>query len=260
MKEYRGISLIGVPYEGKEDFLSGASLGPSRIRWGFESIEDYSIYQGVSLPPYRDLGDIQFPCTSREEFIKIVKQKIDEIEPPFIVLGGNHLITLPVILSLNERLNGFHVIHLDAHLDRRDEFEGEKLSYATVIKRVEEVIGEERVFTFGYRSKAEGEDEGRSQPFHVLEPLKEYLSSYKGIPVYLTVDLDVLDPSEFPAVSNPEPGGISFKELLEAFSLLKGRLIAADIVEFNPLASPDIFPAVTASLIVRELLIILQES
>ena len=147
----------------------------------------------------------------------------------------------------------FWVVHFDAHLDRRDVFFGNRWSHATVIKRIEEIVGPEKVLTFGYRSKAPEEKE-TGYPFHVLEHLKRILPQIDK-KIYLTVDLDVLDPSEFLAVSNPEPGGISFWELQESITLLKGRLIAADIVEFNPLSAPLVFPAVTAALLLRELLI-----
>ena len=171
----------------------------------------------------------------------------------FIFLGGDHSITLPIIKVLHDFYDDLFVIHFDAHLDRRESFFGNRFSHATVIKRVEELIGEERVLTFGYRSKAP-EEPAKGFPFKVFDNLKENLNSL-GSHVYLTIDLDILDPSEFPAVSNPEPGGISFKELQESINLLKGRLIGVDIVEFNPLSAPLVFPAVTAALLLREIII-----
>ncbi len=264
MSSHRKPILLGIPYEGRGDFLRGASLAPQKIRWALESIELFSIYQNKNMPEYVDLGDIYVPPeTDPEDAVKFLAEKLENIlsgAERFLVLGGDHLITYPIIKAVHKRYPDLHVIHLDAHLDRRDIFEGQKFSHATVMKRIEEIIGREKIITLGYRSKADEEDiSPRSKPFCVLEPLKELLPELEGLPIYLSLDLDVLDPSEFPGVTNPEPGGITFRELLEALKLLSGRLVAADIVEYNPLAFPGHFPAVTASILLRELMIILSE-
>jgi agmatinase len=250
--------FVGIPFEGEDDFIRGSSLGPAKIRWVMESIEDFSYYQERSLPSFEDLGDIYLPDIPQEEVPLYIEEKLrGKLRPPFLAVGGNHLITLPLVRIVKEHHPNLKVVHFDAHLDRRDRYKGFFHSYSTVMRRVEEVVGSERVYTFGYRSKAESEDEGKSFPEGVLEPLKSSIEELMDSPLYLTIDLDVLNPSEFPAVSNPEPGGISFYELIESLKLLKDNIVAADIVEFNPVASCDIYPAVTAAILVRELLIIL---
>ena len=250
--------LIGIPFEGEDDFIKGTSLGPSKIRWAMDSIENFSCYQNKILPPYTDLGDIYLPDIHQEKFSDYLERNLKEkLEPPFVAVGGNHLITLPLVRILKKYHPELRVIHFDAHLDRRERYKGFLFSYSTVIRRLEEEIGRERIFTLGYRSKSQEEDDGQSFRGKVFDPPNSIIGELENFPLYLTLDLDVLDPSEFPAVSNPEPGGISFLELIDSLKVLRNKIVAADIVEFNPMASFDTYPAVTAAILVRELLIII---
>lgn len=255
------IDLIGIPYEGGENFLKGTTLGPSKIRWALESLEVWSIYQNDFLPKYHDHGDFIPPEESPETVIREIEEKISSLNPgELVVIGGDHNVTYPVIKVLNKRDKNFVVVHFDAHLDMRESYKGNTFSHATVMKRVLELVGEDRLISLGYRSIAKGEETPPrfSAPFEVLKPLQDFLDELNPEKVYLTMDLDVLDPSEFPAVSNPEPGGISFKELLQAILVLKGKLIGFDLVEFNPVVFPGSYPAMTAATILRELLIALK--
>ncbi len=255
------IKLIGIPYECGENFLKGTSMAPAKIRWAMESIEIYSIYQNDFLPDYQDLGDFIPQEKGYREMLGDIEYKMSEVvDGPFGVLGGDHTITLPIIRALNKKRADFYVLHLDAHLDMRDEYFGNRYSHATVLRRVIEEIGEDKVISLGYRSTLPNEEypPRNSAPFEVVKPLTAILARLNPSKIYLTLDLDVLDPSEFPAVSNPEPGGISFRELVEAILMLKGKLVGFDIVEFNPAIFPGHFPAVTAAVILRELLIALK--
>ncbi len=255
------VKLIGVPYEGGENFLKGTTLAPSKIRWALESIEIYSIYQKDYMPEYTDLGDFIPGEKAHNEILKSIEEELLKVvDSPFGIIGGDHTITVPAIKALKRKIRDFYVIHLDAHLDMRDEYRGNGYSHASVLRRLIEEIGEERVISLGYRSIIPDDEYPPlySRPFEVLEPLKAFLRELKPGKVYLTLDLDVLDPSEFPAVSNPEPGGISFRELVEAIKILRGRLVGFDLVEFNPAIFPGHYPAVTAAVLLRELLIALK--
>jgi len=256
----KSVKLLGLCYEGPENFQPGTQLAPAHIRWAYDSIEWYSLHQNSPVPDFKDLGDFYFyskekPEAFPEKAISLLKSL--DLDPPFIVLGGDHSITFPVVSYLWEKTK-FKIIHLDAHLDRRNSMGGNSFSHASVIKNVENLVGRENVFTFGYRSYYPEEDPGNSVPYKVLEPLKDFLSREKG-PFYLTLDLDVLDPSLFPAVSNPEPGGISFSELLETLKLLERKLIAMDIVELNPLLDHSHHASVISAELMREALIILSK-
>ncbi len=253
------IHLVGLPYEGPEDFLRGTAMAPSRLRWAMESIEDYSVYQRRSVPRFQDHGDLYPVGETPEERLQSLQERLKPLLQPgerWVFLGGDHSITYATVAALLPLYPGLQVVHLDAHLDRREAFFGNRWSHASVIRRLEDLLGDPtRIHTLGYRSRAPEEPE-RGTPFRVLEPLRA-LAERLAPPVYLTLDFDVLDPSEFPAVGNPEPGGVSFQELLEALQLLRGKLVAADLVEYNPLASSALFPAVTGALLLREVLILL---
>ena len=255
------IKLIGIPYEGGENFLKGTTEAPCKIRWALESLEVYSIYQDEFLPEYEDVGNFIPPEESPEVSFGYIEKRVSNLLPAKIgILGGDHNITYPVVRALKQYLVDFWIVHLDAHLDTRDRYKGNKFTHASVMKRVSEIIGEDKIISVGYRSLAKGEEYPPtfSSPFKVFEPLKDFLIKLKPERIYLTLDLDVLDPSVFPAVGNPEPGGIGIKEIIDTIKLLKGKLVGFDIVEFNPLASPSFYPAVTAALILRELLIALK--
>ncbi len=258
----KSVKVLGIPYEGYENFQPGVQLAPAHIRWAYDSIEWYSIYQGKKVPEFEDLGDFYFYSKENpESFLKNAIALLNKINllPPFVALGGDHFVTYPVVKYLYEKGVNFKVIHLDAHLDRRDAMGGNPFSHASVIKRIEELVGVNNVFTFGYRSYFPEETPNNAIPFKVLEPLKEFLQKEEG-PFYLTLDLDVLDPSILPAVSNPEPGGITFQELIECFKILKDKIIAMDIVELDPLLDNSRSSSIIAAEIFREALILLGKS
>jgi len=252
------VLVLGIPYEGKENFLPGAKEAPERIRWALESIEIKSFYQNALMPEYRDLGDLKVEAGTPLDVLTRIKEKLMDnldLEKRFLFLGGDHTITWATVGAYLAVYSDLYVIHLDAHLDRRNTFEGERLNHATVIKRIEEMIGPQRVFSLGIRSIAPEEE----AQFAKAKDLAWMTEKFKGKPFYLTLDVDVLDPSEFPAVSNPEPGGISFKELLDSLLPLGGKLVGADIVEVNPRSCNCHYPLVTAAVLVRELLILLSK-
>mgnify|MGYP001773746767 FL=1 len=254
------VNVLGICYEGKENFLKGTRIGPSYIRWAIESIEDYSIYQNSSYKPYNDLGDIHVPWELNIfeviEFIsKIIENYIRNYGFPFVFIGGDHFITYPIIKTIS-KFEKFPIIHIDAHLDRRDTFENSKFNHATFIRRLEEEGF--LIYTLGYRSYDKNLEyiNENCYSFEVLNPLKEIIKKHDKF--YLTLDLDILDPSIFPSVSNPEPNGISFKELIECLKLLRGKLLSADIVEFSPIISDHYKSGVIASEILREIIILLK--
>ncbi len=256
------VNVLGICYEGKENFLKGTRIGSSYIRWAIESIEDTSIYQGGNYKPYNELGDIHVSWELSElEAIEFIQNKVESYIKlnglPFIFIGGDHLITYPIVKALS-KFYDFSIIHLDAHLDRRDSFENSRYNHATFIRRLEEEGFE--VFTLGYRSFAKDLEYVNENcfAFKVLEPLREILNKHSKF--YFTLDFDVLDPSFFPSVSNPEPNGINFFELIEVIKLLKDKIISADIVEFSPIIGDAYRSGVIAGTILRELIIVLKSS
>ncbi len=255
--------LLGVEYEGKENFLRGTRIAPSYIRWALESIEDYSPYLEGSYKPFKDLGNFHARWEwSPERFSRILEgclRRHVKREDRILFVGGDHFITYPIARALRTLHGDFTIIQMDAHLDRRDVFEGSRYNHATVMRRLEEEGF--TIYTLGYRALAEGLEYTTERTFmlRVLEPLRDILGRISG-PIYLTLDVDVLDPSVFPSVTNPEGGGVGFMEIVESIKLLKGRLIGADLVEFSPIVGDHYRSGVTSAILVRELLVALKYS
>jgi len=259
MQSGNRLVLLGIPYW---DRYNKKDNSPSyKIRTAMEEIEDFSVYQERMLPKFVDLGDIT-PCSKdSESVIEEIHSRLKGLLKPsdrVLTIGGNHTISYPLIRIFSKYTPGIDVIHIDAHLDRRDRYLNERLNYATVMRRVSELEGVSSLVSFGYRSWSPEESAEDAYPFEVYRHLEDYISKVpEGAKFYLSIDLDILDPSEFPAVSNPEPGGISFRELLESILLLKGKLVSADIVEYRPSLDPG-FSAFTGAVLTRELLILLR--
>jgi|Deesub1362B_J571_1020462.scaffolds.fasta_scaffold00043_88 agmatinase len=260
-KEDSEILLLGIPYEGKVVFKKGSSLAPDKIRWASESIEFYSPYQKKEVKDFKDIGNLNFKGLKREEIFEKIEEKVFEIlkeSKKFVLIGGDHTITYPSICAVHRIIKDFILIHIDAHLDRREMFEEDELNYATVIKKIEQKIGEENVYTFGARSCAKEEKvTDNVHFFKVYENIKKIENVLKNKKFYVSLDLDVLDPSFFPAVTNPEPGGINFNELIDTIIFLsnyKENITGFDVVEYNPMISEGLAWSVTASIIIREII------
>ena len=254
------VVVFGLPYDRTSSFIPGSRFGPQYIRQCTENIEDYSPYQDKSLDDLRicDLGDIQF---YGEDWLVQIEEEVakiaDEKALP-IFLGGEHTITPPVARALRKKRGAFSLVQFDAHCDLRDEYLGEKNCHATAMRRAVEVVGAERVYQFGIRSGTREEFEfGKNlYRFEVLKPLSRVLNQVEE-PIYISIDIDVLDPSAVPAVSTPEPGGISYRELVDSLMLFRGKkIIGADIVEYNPLAASPYASGSTAAEVLRELIFV----
>ncbi len=255
------VVIIGFPYDRTSSFIPGSRLGPRYIRQCTENIEWFSPYQNRSVDSVKiaDLGDYEF--ASDKQIYEIEKKafQLYRKKKKVIFLGGEHTISFPIIKGINRIVRKFSVVHFDAHADLRDNYHGEKLSHACVMKRVSEIIGMKHIFQFGIRSGTVEEFSLNKNLFRfsAFQPLKEVLHKI-GDPIYITVDLDVIDPSAMPAVATPEPNGITFKELLDCLFLFMDRdIIGADIVEFNPLATSPWSSGSLAAEVLRELVLVM---
>lgn len=253
------VIILGLPYDQTSSFLPGSRHGPEFIRICSENIEDYSPYQNKSLYDMKihDFGDVQFET---QDWMTEVHKVLDTIAPEkkIIALGGEHTITLPIIQFLKEKHRSFSLIHLDAHCDLRDEYLGQKICHATVMRRVRDIIGLDNLCQFGIRSGTQDEFHFAKNlyKFDVFKPLSSVINNIKE-PIYLSIDVDVLDPGVLPAVSTPEPGGVSYQELIKALLLFEDKkIIGADIVEYNPLAASPYASGSTVAEILRELILI----
>lgn len=229
--------IFGIPYEDKEmSFRKGTSLAPSHIReasWNFES---YNILNKIDLQDIKihDYGDITI-----HEIPSFIK-KIAKTNAFPIAMGGSHAITPPIISSLS-KIKKFGVIILDAHLDFREEYNNDRKSHACTTHRVVNILGIERVALLGIRSMSREEEKNAEKfglvyftSWEVMAGLDYILKNIPFEKIYLSIDMDVLDPSYAPGVGNPEPLGISDFEVFEVIRKLASRIIAMDVVETSP--------------------------
>lgn len=257
--------LFGVPFDGTASFRPGTRFGPEAIRTESWGLETYSPYCDRDLTDERicDYGDLELPFGNPVRVLEIVRQfthqLLEDGKRPFL-LGGEHLVTLGAVQAVVERWKELEILHFDAHTDLRDDYLGEKLSHATVMRRIWELVGDGKIHQFGIRS---GEREefvfARTHtdlhPFS-LEGLAETVAALKGRPVYVSLDLDVLDPSVLPGTGTPEPGGVAFRELLEAVQRLDGlNLVGIDVNELSPHYDASGASTAAACKIIRELLL-----
>ncbi len=255
------VNVIGLCWEGADNAAGGAATAPALIRWGAEDAETYSLHQRQEMPPVRDHGDLSLFGLQPDEAIQAIAARIEQIslDEPLLAIGGDHLVSLPVVSAIHKQAPLDWIVHLDAHLDRRRSHGGVELSHASVIHHISSLADAPRVYSFGIRSRAPEEPwDDAIMNSQLLAPLQAFLdgpdSAGRG---YLSLDLDVLDPGVMPCVSNPEPGGIAAAELISALAALRGRIVAADLVELVPTIQAPATSARTAGIIYRELLIAL---
>lgn len=260
--------IYGMPMDYTVSFRPGSRLGPARIREVSVGLEEYSPYLDKSLGDIRyfDAGDLMLPFGNAARSLEIIGEFVRKLlqDGKFpLGLGGEHLVTWPVIREMHAKYPDLALIHIDAHADLREHYEGEPLSHATPIRKAAELIGGRNVYQFGIRSGTKEEFEyGRRHlrfyPFDVLEPLRKVLPELAGRPVYVTIDIDVLDPSAAPGTGTAEAGGITSKELLAAIHVLaesEAVVVGADVVEVAPVYDPSEQTQIVAAKLVREMLL-----
>lgn len=261
------VLLMGVPFDGSVSFWPGARFAPARIREASCSLEEYSPMLDKSLAEVQffDAGDIELPFGDLSGTLSCIagtvrKEALEQEKRPF-VLGGEHLVSLPVIQAIHELYPDLAVVHLDAHADMRDTYLGVRCSHATVMKRVSDIVGPENVYQFGIRSGSKDEwvyakEKTRFYPYEVLQPLREVLPELEARLVYVTLDIDVIDPGFAPGTGTPEPGGCTPHEIIEALhQLAVARVIGFDLVEVCPAAESGVATSVLAAKLVREALL-----
>jgi agmatinase len=257
--------ILGCPYDGSASFRPGARFGPSAIRrasWGIETFSPY-FQRDLSQCSIHDMGDLELPLGEKKISLGLIRKALGKIlsgrKLP-IILGGDHLITLPIIEEILPLYPQLYIIHIDAHTDLREEYLGEFLSHCTVMRRLIERLGEGRLFQIGIRSGTEDEFKlaRKIKSIISLEPasLNSMMRRLRNKPVYITLDLDVIDPSLLPGVGTPEPGGFTFQEFISLLKKLQTlHVIGFDIVELTPDYDPTQVSSITASVILREMIL-----
>lgn len=257
---------FGIPMDFTASFQPGSRFGPARVRESSYGIETYSWAQDRNLDDLKihDAGDLELPFGNVAESLTRIHEAADRILTEgkrLFGLGGEHLVTLPLIQAMVARYPDLVVVHWDAHADLREEYMGERLSHATVLRRVAELLKPHHLFQFGIRSGTQDEahyarQHTRLHPHHVLEPLTAVLDELRGRPVYVTIDIDVVDPAFMPGTGTPEPGGISSQEALTALRQLANlNVVSMDLVEAMPAHDLSQRSGVLAAKMVREALL-----
>lgn len=264
------IVLFGAPFDSTTSYRPGTRFGSSAIRRESYGIECYSPYQDKDFEDTKvmDCGDLELCFGNTKKALAQIEEQAKEILDnsaiPFM-LGGEHLVTLGAFRAVLEKYPDIHIIHFDAHADLREEYLGEQLSHASVIRRCWDLVGDGRIYQFGIRSGDREEFYWAKE--HVtmrkfdFEGLEEVLEKLEGTPIYFTLDLDVLDPSVFPGTGTPEPGGVTFDALRKAAEKVCSRanVVACDVNELSPHYDPSGISTAAACKIVREMLLALSK-
>ena len=262
------IVLFGAGFDGTTSFRPGTRFGPTAIRNESFGIETYSPYQDKDMLDYSyfDSGDLELPFGSTSRAVADIAMRSDQIltdgKMPFMI-GGEHLVTLGSVMAVSEKFSDLYIVHFDAHADLRDDYLGQKLSHACVLRRCHEIVGDGHIFQFGIRSGDRDEfrfaDEHTEMHKFTFDGLEETVEKLRGKNVYLTVDLDVLDPSIFPGTGTPEAGGVTFDELRRALTLVCSRLnvVGCDVNELSPVYDQSGVSTAVACKIIREMLLAL---
>lgn len=263
------IVIFGAPFDSTTSYRPGTRFASRTMRAESYGLETYSPYQDLDLEDAAifDGGDLElcFGDTNMalDEITAYTQQILDNGKLP-LMIGGEHLVTLGTVRAVAKKYPDLHIIHFDAHADLRDDYLGAKLSHATVLHRVWDIVGDGKIYQFGIRSGERAEFAWGKE--HVIthkfdfEGLEQVIEKLKGKPVYFTLDLDVLDPSCFPGTGTPEAGGVTFLQLLEAI-LKVGALdiVGCDINELSPLLDASGASTAVALKVLRELILKLEE-
>ncbi|GGD95753.1 agmatinase [Paenibacillus nasutitermitis] len=260
--------IYGMPMDFTVSFRPGSRFGPPRIREVSIGLEEYSPYLDRSLEDieYFDAGDLLLPFGNAARSLDIIGEFVRDVlkdgKMP-VGLGGEHLVSWPIFQQVYAKYPDLAIIHFDAHADLREQYEGEPLSHSTPLRKAAGLIGGQNIYQFGIRSGSREEwqfarENINFHPFEVLEPLKKVLPELAGRPVYLTIDIDVLDPSCAPGTGTAEAGGITSKELIESVHAIARagiNIVGCDLVEVAPAYDPTEQTQIVAAKVIREMLL-----
>lgn len=263
MSDIPGVALLGIPYDAGSSFLRGAAEAPPVIRDALWSEAGNSWTEsGIDLreAPLDDEGDLWFtdaePGEAARDRIAAAVERIAGAGRRPILLGGDHSITYPALRGFRPHHPRLTVLHLDAHPDLYEEFEGDRYSHACPFARVLEEGLAHRLVQVGIRA-ATGHQREQARRHRVemieMKDWREGLPLRLEGPVYLSFDLDVLEPGLAPGISHREPGGLSVRQALGIIQSLDAPLAGADLVEFNPRNDPSGITAAVCAKLVREI-------
>jgi agmatinase len=255
------VSVLGVPHDENSSFLRGAAEAPPLIRREFVS-DAYTSWSetGVDLSVAGrivDRGDIQFE-TATDPWDVIERSVAGALDSgaPLICLGGDHAITHPILRAVRRRHSKLTIVHIDAHSDIYDAYQGNPRSHASPFARIMEERLADRLIQVGIRTITDHHrDQYRRFGVEVIEAARCAVLPRLALttPVYLSVDLDGLDPAYAPGVSHREPGGLSTRQVIDLILAIDRPIVAADIVEYNPRCDISNLTALVAAKLLKEI-------
>ncbi|HAS74616.1 MAG TPA: agmatinase [Clostridiales bacterium UBA8960] len=258
--------IFGAPFDSTTSFRPGTRFAADYIRMDSFGLETYSPYMDKDLADYQltDIGNLDLPFGNAAKALEVIEETAAEIleagKVPFLI-GGEHLVSLGTIRAAYKKYPNMKLLHFDAHTDLRDHYMGESLSHAAVIRRSWDFMGDGTIFQFCIRSGEKWEFEWAKTHTHLekfsydtLQSVVEKLGTED--PIYITIDLDVFDPSIFSGTGTPEPGGIFFKDMIEILKTMAPlNIIGADVVELSPHYDQTGVSTATACKVIRELML-----
>ncbi len=264
--EEADIALFGVCWDGTSSFKAGSRFAGFAVRECSYGMEEFSFYQQHSLLDVKfcDYGDLFLPPGQKDRVLADVASAVKEIRGKGqfpIAFGGEHLLAHPLILAAHAEHPDLAIVHMDAHADLRPDLWDDPWTHATFLGRIGDAIGFERIKQFGIRSGSREEwqiakTHDTLRPFTV-EAIREHLAALGDRPIYLTLDMDVLDPSLYPGTGTPEPGGITWDLLIAGLKLFAGkRLVGMDCLELAPHYDPTGVSAQAMAKTLREMILI----
>ena len=256
------IVMLGMPYDCTCSNRAGSRFAPQAARLESIGIETYSLYFDREMEEtfFFDAGDLEYPFGNAKKMLEITEENVDCIYndgKKLLGIGGEHLITLANVKSVLKKYDNIAVIQFDAHTDLREQYIGEELTHSGVMYQIAKLIGYDNIAQIGLRS-GEREEFDIVKKYNTLKTRTDELDKFKDKNIFLTIDLDVLDPSLMSGVGTPEAGGMTYKELMNWIVYLKDfNIIGADIMELAPDIDITKTSTATACKLIREVLMIL---
>lgn len=254
--------MVGIPYDGTCSFRPGTRFGPESARLASFGLESYSPYQDKDFEDIKfyDAGELDLPPGNRDATLSVIRQAAKETlgyGKKWLGIGGEHLVTYPVIQEYVQKYSDLAIVHFDAHADLRCNYLGENLSHATVIRRSVDLVGAENLIQIGIRSGTREEFNWIRENRTLIQSKDQIQEAFKSKPMFITIDLDVLDPSLMSGTGTPEPGGLTFNQLIDWLLEFKDcNIVGADILELSPHYDPTGVSTQTAAKVIREVLLL----
>ena len=256
------IVMLGMPFDGTVSYRSGSRFAPEQIRLASWGLEEYSPRFDKHLEDvnFHDAGDLEFPLGNTYKSLDLIEENVEQIYKDgkrVFGIGGEHLVTLPEIKAVAKFYKDLAIVHFDAHTDLREEYLGEEMSHSAVIRHASKIVGPENLKQIGIRSGMKEEWKFMKKHNTLIHEYSE-LDELKGKKIFVTVDLDCLDPSVMPGTGTPESGGMQFNELMGWFEYLKNfDIVGADVVELAPDYDASGVSTAVATKVIRELLMVM---